>query len=277
MSNKTKRRTISVIVTIIAILIGLISVFPVVYTFTTAFKPRSEIAAYPPTVFPEEPTLDNFKTALKRAPLFRFMANSLIMSIMGTVLRIVFALLAAYVFALYKFKGSNILFLILMGTMMLPGDTLLMTNYLTVSKLGLLDTYLGMCITSIVGASQMFMLRNYFKSLPRSLRDAAFIDGCKDMGYLFRIVLPLSKPVIMTLCVQTFITLWNSLLWPLLVTNDSEMRTVQVGITMLTTPLDTNYGLVLAGVSINLNPSFVLFVILRKNIKNRITDGALVG
>lgn len=277
MSNKAKRRTISVIVTIVAIFIGLISVFPVVYTFTTAFKPRGEIASYPPTVFPEEPTTENFETALKRAPLFKFMANSLIMSIMGTVLRTVFALLAAYVFALYKFRGSNILFLILMGTMMLPSDTLLMTNYLTVSSLGLLDTYFGMCITSLVGASQMFMMRNYFKSLPRSLRDAAFIDGCKDMGYLFRIVLPLSVPVILTLAVQTFISLWNSLLWPLLITNNSDMRTVQVGISMLTTPLDTNYNLVLAGVAIILIPSFILFIILRKNIKNGVTDGSLVG
>ena len=275
--NKNKRRALSIAVTVVAILIGLVSIFPIVYTVTTAFKPRSELTAYPPTVLPENPTLDNFKTALNTAPLFRFMANSLIMSLLGAVLRITFAVLAAYVFANYQFRGSTFLFLLLMGTMMLPGDTLLMTNYLTVSKLHLLDTYMGMCITSLVGASQMFMLRNVFKTLPRSLKDAAAIDGCGDIRYMMRIALPLSKPIVITLFVQTFITLWNAYLWPLLVTNDPEMRTVQVGITMLTTPLDTNYSLVLAGVSVILIPSFVLFVILRNNIKHGITDGALVG
>lgn len=272
-----RKQMISVLVTVTAVIIGLIIVFPVFYTFATAFKARSELTAYPPTVLPDHFTLENFKTALERAPLFRFMLNSLIMGLLGTFLRVTFAVLAAYVFAYYQFPGSNVLFLVVMGTMMLPGDTLLMTNYLTVSKLGLMDNYLGMCITSLVGASQMFMLRNHFKTLPRSLRDAAFLDGCGDLRYLFSVVLPLSRPVIMTLSVQSFMTFWNAFLWPLLVTNKTEMRTVQVGISMLTTPLDTNYTLVLAGVSIILIPSFILFIILRMNIKQGLTAGSIVG
>lgn len=279
MTSKQKARRVgSWVVGIIAVLIGLIIIFPIFYTFTTAFKARAELSVYPPTVLPNSfGYLDNFTTALDRAPLFRFMLNSLIMGAMGCIMRISFAVLAAYAFAYYDFKGKNFFFFLIMATMMLPGDTLLVTNFLTVSQLGLIDTYLGMCITSLVGASQMFMLRNNFKGLPRALRDAAFIDGCGDIRYLFRIILPLSKPVILTLMVQAFVTMWNAYLWPLLVTNKPNMRTVQVGVTMLTTPLDTNYTLVLAGVSIILIPSFALFIILRKNITRGITVGALVG
>lgn len=261
MSTTQRRRRInSFIIVSFAVIIGLIIVFPVFYTFSTAFKARSELTAYPPTFFPKKLTLDNYKTALSRAPLFRFMLNSFIVGVLGSALRISFAILAAYVFAHYHFRGSNVLFLIIMGTMMLPGDTLLMGNYLTVSQLGLIDTYMGICIPYLVGASQMFMLRNHFKTLPRSLRDAAYIDGCGDIRYLIGVVIPLSRSIILTLLTQSFIMFWNAFLWPLLVTNKTDMRTVQVGISMLTSPLDTNYSLVLAGVSILLLPSFVLFL-----------------
>ena len=275
---QTKKRVLSVVVALVAVAIGLVIVFPIIYTVTTAFKPRAEVLTYPPTVFPESfGYFGNFKAALERAPLFRFMVNSLIMGVMGCVLRITFALLAAYAFAYFEFKGKNFLFYLLLATMMLPGDTLMVTNYLTVSQLGLVNTYLGMCITSLVGATQMFMLRQNFKTLPKSLRDAAFIDGCGDIRYLLRVILPMSKPVVLTLMVQAFVTLWNAYLWPLLVTNKTNMRTVQVGVTMLTTWEDNNYSLVLAAVAIMLVPSFILFVILRRNITRGITAGALVG
>lgn len=163
-----------------------------------------------------------------------------------------------------------------LGTMMLPADTLIVTNYLTVTRINLLDNYLGMCITSLVGASQMFMLRQNFKTIPRSFRDAAFIDGCGDIRYLYRIAAPLSSPVILTLMVQSFISFWNAYLWPLLVTNSVEMRTVQIGISMLTNPMDTNYTIVLAAVAVLLIPSLFLFSLLRLAMVKGIAAGALV-
>ena len=141
----------------------------------------------------------------------------------------------------------------------------------------MLDNYLGMCITSLVGATQMFMLRQHFKTIPASFREAAFIDGCGDFRYLLQVAAPISSPVIFTLLTQSFITFWNAYLWPLLVTNREKMRTVQVGIAMLTNPLDVNYTLVLAAVTILLIPSVALFMLLRKGLVNGITAGALVG
>ncbi len=276
--NEIKNRSISIIVTVVALVVGLIIIFPVIYTFTTAFKPRAELSVYPPTVFPEQfGFFENFQDALSRAPLFRFMINSIIVATMGSLMRILFAILAAYAFAYYEFKFKSVFFYLILATMMLPADTLIITNFLTVSQLGLIDTYLGMCIVSLVGASQMFMLRQNFKSIPAALKDAAFIDGCGDIRYIIFVIFPLAKPIILTLVIQSFVTFWNAYLWPLLVTNKTEMRTVQVGISMLTTPMDTNYSLVLAGVSIVLIPSFILFAILRKNIVRGITAGSLVG
>ena len=176
-------------------------------------------------------------------------------------MRLVFAILAAYAFVFFEFKGKKFLFFLILGTMMLPADTLLITNYQTVAQLGLMDSYLGMAITSFVGASQMFMLRQNFKSAPLALKEAAHLDGCGDLHFMLSILLPISKPVLVTLFVQGFVTMWNAYLWPLLVTNQNDMRTIQVGITMLTTLEDTNYHVVLAGVAISLIPAFILYLL----------------
>jgi sn-glycerol 3-phosphate transport system permease protein len=276
--NKTRLLVWDVSAIMGGILLGLLIIFPIVYAICTAFKTRTELTLFPPRVLPKSFFyLQNFKTVFNTAPLMRFMLNSLIVSGMGCLLRIIFALLAAYAFAYYEFPGKGPLFMVVLGTMMLPADTLVVTNYLTVTRLNLLDNYLGMCITSLVGATQMFMLRQNFKTIPKSFREAAFIDGCGDLRYLFHVVIPISSPVILTLMVQSFITFWNAYLWPLLVTNRREMRTVQIGIAMLTNPMDTNFTLVLAAVSLLLIPSFFLFILLRLAIVKGITAGALVG
>jgi len=260
------------------IIIGLIIIFPVLYCITTAFKARAELSVFPPKVLPDSFLyFDNFITVFRIAPIIRFMINSVIVSGMGCILRLSFAVLAAYSFCYFKFPGAKILFGVILGTMMLPADTLVVTNYITIIKLNMLDNYFGMCVTSLAGATQMFMLRQNFKTIPGSYRDAAFMDGCGDLRYLTFVVTPLSAPVILTLMVQSFITFWNAYLWPLLVTNRVEMRTVQIGVAMLTNPLDTNFTTVLAAVTLLLIPSFFLFSLLRLAIVRGIEGGALVG
>jgi sn-glycerol 3-phosphate transport system permease protein len=261
-----------------AVFLGLVIIFPIVYCFCVAFKTRPELSVYPPKVLPDTfLNLENFKTVFSTAPLMRFMFNSVIVSGMGCFLRICFAILAAYAFAYFEFPGRGLFFVFILGTMMLPADTLVVTNYLVITRLNLLDNYLGMCVTSLAGATQMFMLRQSFKTIPRSLRDAAFMDGCGDLRYLFWVVMPMSSPVILILMLQSFITFWNAYLWPLLVTNRQDMRTVQVGVSMLTNPMDTNYTVVLAAVAVLLIPSFFLFALLRMAVTRGISAGALVG
>lgn len=275
--NKARARIGDALVQIIAVIIGLILIFPIVYCICGAFKTPGEFASS--RLLPESfAYLENFKNALHRAPLMRYMLNSVIVSLLGTVTRLVFSVLAAYAFANYEFKLKNACFFLILATMMLPGDILLVTNYATVSKLGLLNSYLGMCITSFVSASQMFMLRQSFMSVPRDMRDAAMLDGCGDLRYITTVLLPVCRPVITTLFIQSFISLWNSYLWPLIVTASSpDMRTVMVGITKLNSWEDTNYELVLAGTAISLIPSFLLFIVMRRSMRKSGMDGALEG
>lgn len=278
MTLKQKRLMMDAITTLIAIFIGTILIFPILYGVLGAFKAPQEFASYPPTFWPKSFTyLTNFQDALHIMPLGRYMVNSLIVAFAGITVRLTFAILAAYAIAFFDFRGKNFVFFLVLGTMMLPGETLLITNYQTVARLQLMDTYLGMCITSFVGASQMFMLRQNFKTASKELREAAVLDGCGDMRYLTSILLPISWPVVFTLFVQGFVSLWNAYLWPLLVTNTNDMRTVQVGITMLTTPDSTNYYLVLAGVTLTMIPAVILFLFLRRRLVGGMTAGSLVG
>ena len=274
---KTKKRE-NIAVTVVALAVGIVLIFPFVYAFFGAFKTPPEFAAGGSGLLPESfLNFENFKEVFETVPLGRFFLNSIIVSVLGTLGRVVFAVMAAYAFTFYEFPGRNFFFYLLLGTMMIPPDTVLITNYLTVSHLGLIDTYLGMSIVSFVGASQMFMLRQKFRTLKRDFRDAAQMDGCGDFAFLWYILLPMARPILITLTVQSFVSLWNSYLWPLMVTTRNEMRTVQVGITMLQSIEDSNYTLVLAGVVLVTIPAFILFLILRKNIVKGLTTGAVVG
>ena len=261
------------------IMIGLLILFPLLYGFFGSFKSAHEFASFPPTFFPKSfGYLDNFAAVFQQVPVGRFYLNSLIVALATATVRLILATLAAYAFAFFNFRGKRILSVFLLGTMMLPADTLLITNYQTISHLGLLDTYLGMSIVSFVGASQMFMLRQRFLSSPIALREASQIDGCGDIRFLVSILVPTSWPLMVTLFLQSFVASWNTYLWPLLVTNTNEMRTIQVGVTMLTSIEATNYETILAGVTVALLPAVIFFIILRRSMTGAMSSsGSLVG
>lgn len=277
MKRKQKDLLFDTLVTVVAIILGIIIIFPLIYCFLSSFKTPSEFLN--PKLFPSSFLyLDNFKNALERGNLLRYTLNSFVIAFVGTAVRMVLSILAAYAFTFYDFKGKNFFFFLILGTMMIPGDVLLVTNYLTVSKMHLLNTYLGVMIVSFVSASQMFMLRQRFKTIPKDMREASSMDGYGDLWFIWKVLLPLSKPVVTTLFVQSFINLWNAYLWPLIVTASSpEMRTVMVGITRLNSWEDENYQLVMAGVCISLIPSLILFIVMRRNMKKGGLDGSLVG
>ena len=277
MKRKQKDLLFDTLVTVIAIILGVIIIFPLIYCFLSSFKTPSEFLN--PKLFPSSFLyLDNFKNALERGNLLRYTLNSFVIAFVGTAVRMVLSILAAYAFTFYDFKGKNFFFFLILGKMMIPGDVLLVTNYLTVSKMHLLNTYLGVMIVSFVSASQMFMLRQRFKTIPKDMREASSMDGYGDLWFIWKVLLPLSKPVVTTLFVQSFINLWNAYLWPLIVTASSpEMRTVMVGITRLNSWEDENYQLVMAGVCISLIPSLILFIVMRRNMKKGGLDGSLVG
>lgn len=277
MTHRRKELIEEIMVSLVAIALGLVIIFPLIYCFLSSFKTPSEFLD--PKLLPSSfLNLDNYKAALERGNLLRYILNSFVIAFLGSAIRLIFSILAAYVFAFYDFKGKNVVFFMILGTMMIPSDVLLATNYLTVSRLHLLNTYMGVMVVSFVSASATFMLRQRFKTIPRDMREAASMDGYGDIWFILKVLLPITRPVVTTLFVQSFISLWNSYLWPLIATASSpEMRTVMVGITRLNSWEDENYQLVMAGVVISLIPSIILFLVMRRSLRKGGLEGSLVG
>ena len=263
---------------ILSALLGLVIAFPLIYAIFAGFKDNVNFDTYPPTILPESfLNLENFKHVLTETLIVRYMLNSFIIAISATAVRIFLSTLASYSFAFFKFKGKNFLFFMIVGTMMIPTEALLISNYLTITKLGLLDTYLGVVCVYFVSATQVFMFRQNFLTISGSLREAAFIDGANDFQFYTKICIPVSKPVITALGMSSFINVWNTYLWPLLVTNKEEMRTVQVGITMLSNSDSAAKGHIFAAVGIILIPMIILFAISQRNIVHGISSGSVKG
>ena len=260
----------------VATIMGLVVVFPIYYAVAASFFSVGEFSSYPPRLFPSSFSPVHYVRAITESPLLRFMINSLIVSGVGTIIRMAVAISAAFAVAFFEFRGKRLLFFLILGTMMLPPDALIIENYLMVSRLGLVNTYLGMMSVYLLGPVQLFMLRQSFKTIPRAYREIADIDGCSDLVFLSAVVLPLSRSIVLTLSLHSFFTIWNTYLWPLLVTNASEMRTVQVGITMLGYADSLDYGPIFAAITLIVVPSVILFALMRKRVVEGIKAGIIV-
>ncbi len=277
MNGKTKKTISSVLFQVFCIMVGLVIICPILYAFFISFMPSNQILRRPPTFIPETWILDNYKMALTLTTLGRFMLNSLIIAGISSVVRIITASMAAFAFSFFRFKGKDVIFMLFMGTIMIPSDIVLVTNYQTTASLGLINTYLGMMLIFLVSATNVFMMRQYFLTFSVSLKEAAAVDGCGNLRFFLQILLPLSTPVITTIFISSFIGTWNTYLWPMLVTNDNAMRTVQVGVTMLNFPDGTVYGPIMAASILVLLPTLLIFVLFQKKIVGGIMGGAVKG
>lgn len=258
---------------VICILIGFIVMMPVLYAISISFMRPQEILGRGLHLIPDSLYFGNYVKAISETTIFRFMANSLIIAIGSGLIRIVVSSLAAFSFAFFDFKGKHLIFFLMLGTMMIPEDILIVQNYITVSKLGLINTYLGMMAPSLAAAVSIFVIRQYFLSYSKSLKEAAHIDGCGNFKFYGKILLPSSVPVLTTVFIITFVGVWNSYLWPLIVTNKNEMRPVQVAVTMLNFPDGSPHGSIMAAAVLILIPSIILFLLFQK----RIVGGMMVG
>ena len=273
MKRLTGTRTI--VVMILATIFGLVVTFPIYYMVAGSFFSIREFSSFPPTIVPSTIRLLNIQRAINESTLIRFMLNSLISASVGAILRIAIATLSAFAFVYKEFKAKKLLFIVILATMLLPADALILENYILISRLGLIDTYLGIISIHLLAPVQMFMLRQIFKSIPITYREAASIDGCGDVRFLIRIATPMSRSIMLIFLLQSFVTIWNSYLWPLLVTNDTTMRTVQVGITLLSYAENLDFGPVFAAISLVVLPSILLFLVFRKRIVEGVVSGSL--
>ncbi len=218
-----------VVLLITAIVIGL----PFFWMITTAFKSSTEVYQFPPIWIPENLNLDNFVTAWESAPFGRFYLNSIITTVSGVVLEVLIATLTAYAFARIEFPKRDALFVVVLAAMMIPGQLALIPNYVTLHHLGWINTLQGIVVPHISSVFGAFLLRQAFLSLSSEIFDAAKIDGASHLRSLFSVAIPIVKPVIATLVLYLFIAKWNAYLWPLIVTNSQNMRTLPVGLVMV--------------------------------------------
>lgn len=259
------------------IVLTVVVLLPLLYAVSVALMPSSELFTTELNLIPKHPTLSNFKDALVKVPLVRFVLNSFLVAGLITIGQIISCSLAAFSFSFLEYKGKNILFMLVMATMMIPGEATIISNYLTVSHLGMLDSYPVLIIPYLTSAMGIFLFRQFYLTFPISLYESAKIDGCKNLRFIVQILLPLTKSAIGAMAVYTFINAWNMYMWPLLVTGSDKMRTVQIGIGMLDSVDSQSITLMIAGVVMIILPSISIFIVGQKQLIRGMFSGAVKG
>ena len=257
--------------------IGLLVIFPVLYALGTSFMKSTEILSLNPRMLPRRIDFSNYHAVWENTMMLRFIWNSVFVTTITCCLRVVTAALAAYGYACFDFKGKNLFFYLTVGTMLIPGEVTLLTNYETISKLHMINTYQGIIIMFIGSATSVFIMRQYFLGVSASIKEASEMDGCGDIRFFTRILIPISKPILVTVFITAFVEIWNVYLWPMLITNRNEMRTVQVGIAQLNSSEGSAYGVIMAGAVIVLIPSLLVVIIFQKQIINGMVNGSVKG
>ncbi|MHC1785654.1 MAG: carbohydrate ABC transporter permease [Christensenellales bacterium] len=250
---------------------------PLIYTLLISVMPASEI--YKNRLIPSAINLNNYAKAFNN-PAYSFAAfirNSFIVSTSVMLGQMLTCSLAAFAFAFLEFKGRKILFLMVLATMMVPGEATIIANYLTISRWGWLDSYRALIIPFLTSAMGIFLLRQNYLTFAKELHEAARLDGCSNPRFMASIVIPLSRPALGALGAYVFLNTWNQYLWPLLVTNSANFRTVQIGISMLYDVDAESLGLMMAGVVIVIVPSLSIFIFMQKQLINGLMAGAVKG
>ena len=262
---------------VLNVIAWLIIMFPLIYAFLMAIKPSGELYDPNSVLFPQNPTLTNFVDVFDIAPIGRYIMNSLIVAVSITLLQITTSILAAFAFRFLNFKGKGIIYGLILSTMMIPGEAVIISQFLMVSGWGLTDSITVLIIPFIVSAFNIFLCVQALENFPYEIYESAKIDGCSDFRFAFSMVLPLIKPTIGAMAVQSFLAGWNMYMWPLLVTNDDSNRTVQIGISMLNSVDSQSLVLMVAGVVICMIPSLVIFIVGQRNMVKGLTSGAVKG
>jgi len=257
-------------------LVSLAILFPLVFAFSVAIQGET----VSPVLLPPLDGLDFgvFQRVFIMEPnMLRWIANSFVVSIAVTFGQIITSALAAYALAMFRWPGRHLVFMIIMGTLMIPWESTIIANYLTIATWHLKDTYWALALPFLANGFGIFLLRQSFKSVPRELQEAATLEGCSRHRYLWVFLMPLSKPAVATLAVYTFLNTWNQYYWPLLVIDNPVWRTTQVGITAFRSSEIASFDLQMAATLIVLAPTILLLILGQKPLVQGLTAGALKG
>ena len=263
---------------VILALLTVITVIPFIWTLSTSFKGQDEaIYSFPPNFIPQNFTFDNYIEVWTTLPIPLYLWNSVILTFFGVLLPLIFCSLAAFPLARMKFKGRNLVFVLIVATMMIPGEVTMIPVYLVISKLKLLDTFAGVILPGAVSAFGIFLMRQAFLGIPREIEESAFIDGANVWQIFWKIMLPMVRPMLATLGILSFIGSWNSFLWPLLILGDANEYPLTLGLYKLQGTFVSNTRLIAAGSVIALLPILIVFGAMQRYFVEGAYSSAVKG
>jgi len=274
MLNKKSFSIKNVFIYIFLVIGAFISIMPFLWLVTTSLKPPGKIFSAPLLV-PTHFHYENYIEAWNSVPFARYIINSTIMSLGIVICQTLFSAMAGYAFAKINFKFKDALFLIFLITMMIPDSVKMIPNFLTIKNLGWYDTYAALIVPRAASVFAIFLFRQFFLSIPRSIEESARLEGCGLFRLFFQIVLPLSKPVMVTNILFSFLFAWNDFLWPLIITDSQKMRTIQVGLSYFQGRYGVRWELLSAATIFAILPSFIVFIIAQKYFIEGISTSGL--
>lgn len=252
--------------------------FPLLWLVSTSFKaPQEDIFQFPPQLFPSQPTFQNFVTVWQNNPFGQYLLNSIIVAVLTVSLNLLFCSLAAYPLARLDFRGRELIFAIIISTIMIPFQIVMIPLYILVVQLGLKNTYLGIIFPSLASAFGIFLLRQAFQGVPKELEEAGRMDGCSELGLWWNIMLPAVRPALVTLAIFVFIGSWSEFLWPLIVLDRPEYYTLPLGVNLLAGAFSFDWRLIAAGSVISIAPVILLFLFMQRYIVPTETSSGVKG
>jgi multiple sugar transport system permease protein len=260
---------------LVALVLALMTIFPLLWMLSISFKPPVEV--FQPNLIPMAPTWDNFLYVLTEAPFGRYLFNSFIVSAAVTIIALFFHSMAGYALARLRFPGREAIFLAIFSTFLVSLPVIIVPLFIIVRTMGMLNSYWGLIVPGIFNAFGIFLLRQYYVSLPRELEEAAIVDGATYWRIYWSVVLPMSRPIISALAILFFLANWNAFLWPLTVIKDADLWVVQVGISSFRSQYASSWNYIMAASTIVAVPTLVLFVIFQRQIMDSIKTSGLKG
>lgn len=262
--------------TAVLLIPALLQAFPLFYLLSMSFKVGGEVMLYPPRLLPRSLDLSNYREALHAAPLWRFLFNSLVVSTGITMLQVLTSILAAYSLARLDFPGKSLVFGFFVATMLVPGEVTIVPNYFTLAHWGWIDTYRGLIVPFSGSGFGVFLLYQFFRTIPKELEEAAALDGVPRMRFLFQIAVPLAMPAVLAFSVYAFINAWNQYLWPLVITQSTSLQTAQIGLGMFRSQNESmSWGVIMAATTMLVSPTLVLFALTQRQFVKGLTMSGL--
>ncbi|UOF88742.1 carbohydrate ABC transporter permease [Fodinisporobacter ferrooxydans] len=272
-----RKKAASLVMMILAIAGGILTLFPYLWMLATSLKSQTEVYSSGLSLIPHHIDWGGFKEALQNAPIGRYMFNSILVSVISTAGVTVTSLLAGYALSRMRFPGRNFIFLIILGTMMIPHQATMIPNYILLNWFGWINSYQGLIVPFLVYPFGIFIIRNFMLSIPRELEEAAMLDGCGRLMTLLKVILPISKPAIATVVIFTFTFMWNDFFWPLVMTNTTEMRTMQVGLATLKSQFPMDWPMLMSATVLSSIPVFLIYFCFQKFFVKGIASSGVKG